>query len=216
MFSSLRSRLWLSYALLIVTALGIVGTILFFNLLRSPLAYRQTTERLNAVQGIIMERESDSQGQPFSAIAQRASRTFNVRVLLFSADKQLVFDTYSDKEIPLAFPEKKTASRNTPIIRDDNGAAWIYSIEKLPDKMYLVVASPRPRFSIVNVFNDEFLPLIIQSGMIALLLSLVVAFLFARWIADPLQKVMAAAREMPSAEARPVEPLGPHEVQELT
>ena len=72
-----------------------------------------------------------------------------------------------------------------------NGAAWLYSVEKLPDKTYLVVASPRPRISIVNIFTDDFLPLILQSGLIALLLSLVVAFFFARWIADPLQKVVA-------------------------
>jgi two-component system sensor histidine kinase ResE len=68
----------------------------------------------------------------------------------------------------------------------------------------------------VNLFADDFLPLIIQSGLIALLLSLAVAFLFARWIADPLQKVVAAARAMPAAETKPVESQGPHEVQELT
>jgi signal transduction histidine kinase len=67
-----------------------------------------------------------------------------------------------------------------------------------------------------GVFTDDFLPLILQSGIFALLLSLVVAFFFARWIADPLQKVVAAARQMPSAEIKPVEPQGPHEVQELT
>jgi nitrogen fixation/metabolism regulation signal transduction histidine kinase len=49
-----------------------------------------------------------------------------------------------------------------------------------------------------------------------LLLSLVVAFFFSRWIADPLQKVVAAARSAPSAEIQPVETGGPHEVQELT
>ena len=58
MFSSLRSRLWLSYALLIVTALGIVAVVLFISLLRNPFLYRQTTERLKAVQTVVMERES--------------------------------------------------------------------------------------------------------------------------------------------------------------
>ena len=57
MFSSLRSRLWLSYALLIVTALGLVAMVLFISLLRNPLLYRQTTERLQAVQTVVMERE---------------------------------------------------------------------------------------------------------------------------------------------------------------
>ncbi len=79
-----------------------------------------------------------------------------------------------------------------------------------------MVAASRPRISLTNVFTDDFLPLIVQSGVFALLLSLVVAFFFARWIADPLQKVVTAARQMPSAEITPVEPKGPHEVQELT
>ena len=74
----------------------------------------------------------------------------------------------------------------------------------------------RAAISILNIFTDDLLPLILQSGLIALLLSLVVAFFFARWIADPLQKVVAAARAMPSAEAKPVDVRGPHEVQELT
>ncbi len=216
MFLSLRSRLWLSYALLIATALGIVAVVLFVSLLRNPILYRQTTERLKAVQAVVIERENDLQSQPISVVAQKASRTFDVRVLLYSKDRQLILDTYSDKEAPLPFPEKKLITRNTPLVRDENGAAWLYVSEKLPDDTYLVVALPRPRISIVNLFADDFLPLILQSGLIALLLSLVVAFLFARWIADPLQKVVAAARAMPSGEIKPVESQGPHEVQELT
>jgi signal transduction histidine kinase len=212
MFSSLRSRLWLSYTLIIVTALGIVAVILFVSLLRNPLLYRQTTERLKAVQTVLVQRED----QDISVAARRAARVFDVRVLLYSKDKQLIFDTSSGSEVPIPFPEKKIIPRSVPIVRDENRVAWLYVTEKLPDKTYLVVVSPRPRFSIVNLFTDDFLPLIIQSGLIALLLSLAVAFLFARWIADPLQKVVLAARTMPSAETRLVESHGPHEVQELT
>jgi len=214
MFSSLRSRLWLSYALLIVTALGLVAMVLFISLLRNPLMYRQTAERLQAAQAVVMEREDQS--NPISAAAQNASRTFNVRVLLYSNDRQIILDTYSDKQVPLPFPGRKLIPRKNPIVRDGNGVAWLYSVNQLPDKTYLVIASPRPRVPIVNIFADDFLPLILQSGSIALLLSLMVAFFFARWIADPLQKVVAAARAMPSAEIKPVEPQGPHEVQELT
>ena len=110
MFSSLRSRLWLSYALLIVTALGIVAVVLFISLLRNPLLYRQTTERLKAVQTVVMERESDSQSQPISVAAQKASRTFDVRVLLYSKDRQLILDTYSDNEARFAVPGKEIDS----------------------------------------------------------------------------------------------------------
>ncbi len=212
MFSSLRSRLWLSYALLVVTALSVVAIILFIYLIRNPFLYRQTLERLQAVQTVVMERD----GQPITTVATRASKTFNVRIILFSADQEVLLDTYAKKEPALSFPRQKLLPRNTPIVRDEKKAAWLYSLEKLPDNSYIMVAVPRPRVSLTNVFTDDFLPLIIQSGVFALLLSLVVAFFFARWIADPLQKVVHAARQMPSAEAKPVEPHGPHEVQELT
>ncbi len=214
MLSSLRSRLWLSYAFIIVTALSVVAMVLFIYLLRNPFLYRQTSERLKAVQAVVLQRESQS--QPVSVAAQEVSRTFNVRVLLYSKDRQLILDTYSNQEAPLSFPEQRLILRKIPIVRDENGASWLYSVEKLPDNTYLVIASPRPRISIFNIFTDDFLPLILQSGLIALLLSLVLAFLFARWIADPLQKVMLAARNLPSAEIKPVETSGPHEIQELT
>lgn len=216
MFSSLRSRLWLSYALLIVTALGVVAIILFTYLLTNPLLYRQTLERLRAVQGVVLDNSRLPNAQPISIAAQKASLTFDVRIVQYSREKQVLSDTYSSKEPVLPFPEKRVFARNVPLVRDENGKAWLYSVEILPDKSYLLVAAPRPKLSISNVFTDDFLPLIFRSGLLALLLSLVVAFFFARWIADPLQKVVAAARAMPSAEIKPVEIGGPHEVQELT
>jgi signal transduction histidine kinase len=216
MFSSLRSRLWLSYALLVVMALSVVAIVLFIYLLRNPLLYRQTSERLQAVQAVVMERGSAPQSQSISDAAQNASATFKVRVLLYSQDKQLILDTYSSKKVPLPFPQNRLILRNNPIVRDGKGEAWLYSIDQLPDSTYLVVASPRPRVSILNIFVNDFLPLFLQTGLIALLLSLVIAFFFARWIADPLQKVVVAARAMPSAEIKPIEPQGPHEVQDLT
>ena len=103
MFSSLRSRLWLSYALLVVTALSIVAVILFVYLIRNPLLYRQTLERLQAVQTIVMERD----GQSLSDVAQRASKNFNVRIVLFSADQQVLLDTAGKKEPELKFPKEK-------------------------------------------------------------------------------------------------------------
>ena len=214
MFSSLRSRLWLSYALLIVTALGIVAATLFIYLLRNPLLYRQTLERLNAVQSVVVEQSSTN--KPLSNVAEKASRTFNVRILLFSQDKQLIFDTSSAKKIALPFPDHKFLLRNIPYVRDEKGGLWLYSTQQLPDNTYLVVTSPRPRVSVVKVFTEDFMPLFLRSGLLALLLSLIVAFFFARWIADPLQKVVLAARQNPSAEIKPVEVRGPHEVRELT
>ncbi|MBK8781214.1 MAG: HAMP domain-containing histidine kinase [Anaerolineales bacterium] len=217
MFSSLRSRLWLSYAFIIITALGLVAVALLAYLLRNPISYRQTLERLQAVQTIVAERANVPQSQSIFASAQKAAQTFSVRVILFSEDKQVLLDTDEKQKDSISFPEQKKLRRNAqPIVRDKKGAVWLYSLENLPDGTYLLVASPRPRISFLNVFNDDFLPLFFQVGVVALLLSLVVAFFFSRWIADPLQKVVVAARSAPSAEIKAVETSGPHEVQELT
>ena len=210
MFSSLRSRLWLSYAFLIVTALGVVAVILFFSLLRSPLLYRQTIERLNAVQQVVIRDSS-----PLIDSAKRTALTFDVRIALYSQGKQLLWDTGSATDSTINFPVKRLLLGKLPLTRDAKGSSWLYSLQQLPDKTYLLVATPRPRFSVLGLFTGDLLPIFLQSGSIALVLSLIVAFIFARWLADPLQKMIVAARGMPSAEAKPVEVQGPHEVQEL-
>jgi signal transduction histidine kinase len=214
MFSSLRSRLWLSYTFLIVTALGMVAVILFFSLLRSPTFYRQTIEQLKAVQQVVIEPGQDASSLFDSA--RDVSARFGVRILLYSQDHQLIWDTNAAIDAPIVFPVKRQLFNRLPLARDEKGGAWLYSNQKLEDGTILVVAAPRPRFSIWNLFTDDLIPIFLQSGLIALVLSLFVAFLFSRWLADPLQRMIAAAREMPSVEARPVEVQGPHEVQELT
>ncbi|MBN8654503.1 MAG: HAMP domain-containing histidine kinase [Anaerolineae bacterium] len=215
MFSSLRSRLWLSYAFIIVTALSVVTIVLFISLFQNPLLYRQTTERLRAVQAVLVERSKEAEAPPLSVLAARNAQTFNVRVVLYSKARDMVYDT-ADDLAPLVFPENKRITRVLPLVRDTNGTAWLYSIEKFPDGTFLMVTTPRPRNSILNIFGDEFMPVIVTSGVLALLLSLVVAFLISGWIANPLQKVVNAARGMPSAEIKPVVEAGPYEVQELT
>ncbi|HNB41907.1 MAG TPA: HAMP domain-containing sensor histidine kinase [Anaerolineales bacterium] len=214
MLSSLRSRLWLSYTFLIVTALSVVTIVLFASLFRNPLLYRQTTERLNAVRSVMVTRLSEADAPPISTLAMRNAQTFNVRVAVFSQNRELVFDTSTEAE--LIFPTVKRLTRALPLTRDTNGAAWLYSVEKLPDGTFLMVATPRPRNSVLNIFSDEFIPVIVLGGGSALLLSLILAFLVSGWIANPLQKVVNAARGMPSAEVKPLEATGPHEVQELT
>ena len=87
MFSSLRSRLWLSYAVLIVTALTVVTIVLFVSLFRNPFLYRQTTERLKAVQAVLVERSKEPQSPPMSVLAERSARTFDVRVIVFSKNR---------------------------------------------------------------------------------------------------------------------------------
>ena len=92
----------------------------------------------------------------------------------------------------------------------------MYSRQTLDDGTILVVAAPRQRVPLISILRDELLPILVQGGGIALLLALVLAFVVARWVADPLQQLVAASQHVPAAETKPVLERGPREVRELT
>jgi signal transduction histidine kinase len=215
MFTSLRSRLWLSYAGLIFIALGIVAIVLLIYLYRNPLSYRRAFERLQAVETVMLEREENQLGRLKAPVLERAARNFNVRLVQYALDQTVIFDTGSNTSPALPFPNQNMLTRGVPFTTDAKGKDWLYSISELSNETWLVVATPRPRPTLLNLFTDDLLPLFIRGGLIALLLSLLAAFVFARWIADPLQKVIAAARGVPDQPAMVGEVTGPREVQDL-
>jgi len=215
MFTSLRARLWLSYVALIVTALGVMAVAFGFYLWRNPLLYRQTTTRLKTVAAGIANRQDELFLQAQSTALERAAIAFEVRILLFERKGKLLFDT-SSSDAGIDLPRRISSNREIPTVRDDAGVVWLYSRKPLDDGTILVVATPRPRVPLLNIVRDELLPILFQGGGIALLLSLVLAYGVARWVADPLQGVIAASRHEPIAETKPVLEHGPREVRELT
>jgi signal transduction histidine kinase len=205
----------LSYALLIATALGVMAVAFGFYLWRNPLLYRQTLARLRTVESGILNRQDDLFGKSLSVAMDRAARAFDVRILLFDGSGGVLKDTDpAQAEIPL--PRRTIVNRAVPTLRDATGKLWLYTQQPLGDGTTLLVATPRPRVPLINILRDELLPILVQGGGIALLLSLVLAFGVARWVADPLQGLVAASQHVPVAETKPVSERGPHEVRELT
>ena len=213
MFTSLRSRLWLSYAFVITIALIIVALVLLAFLIRNPVASRETQQRLLTAQNLIAATPQKFIDNPSSL--EEITQAYNVRILVFNSVRQLVFDSSSNAP-PLPFPRRNLLGRNVQNARNANGEIWLYSSQRLSPDRILVVAAPRPRVPVLNIFADQLLIPILQGGLIALLLSLVLAYALSRWVADPLQQVVVAARNYPSEELKPVSPRGPHEVQDLT
>ncbi len=215
MFTSLRARLWLSYAILIATALGVMAVAFGFYLWRNPLLYRQTLARLRTVESGIVNRQGNLFGDSMSSAMDRAASTFDVRILLFDGNGNLLKDTDSSQP-GINLPRRTILNRQIPTVRDKAGKVWLYSRQSLEDGTTLVVATLRPRVPLLSILRDELLPILVQGGGIALLLSLVLAFGVARWVADPLQQLVAASQHEPVAETKPVSERGPHEVRELT
>ncbi len=214
MFTSLRSRLWLSYAFVITIALMIVAVVLFAFLLRNPFATREVQQRLRSAQNAIITTPQKFIDSPSSL--QELSQTYNVRALVFDSAHQRLYNS-SPGAPPLPFPRRNPLNRNLQNSRDSNGEIWLYATETLSNDRILVIAAPRPRVPVLNIFRDELLLPMLQGGLIALLLSLILAFALSRWVADPLQQVVIAARNYPerSVGLKPVSPHGPHEVQDL-
>jgi signal transduction histidine kinase len=215
MFTSLRSRLWLSYALVITVALTIVALVLLAFLLRNPGLYRQTQQQLKAVDNLIT---TNPDGILADANTLRTiTQEHNVRVLVFNATRQLLIDS-KPGEAALPYPRRTLFNRASQTARDGSGNYWLYTTSRLADGRVVVVAALRPRVPVLGIFTDEFLLPTLEGGLIAFFLSLILAFALSRWVADPLQQVVTAARKYPqgSEVMTPVAPQGPHEVQDLT
>ena len=213
MLTSLRSRLWLSYALVITVALFSVVLVLFVFLLRNPVLYRETQQRLREVQALIAENPRQPVTDP--TILARIAEANSVRIIIFDASRNIAFDSQPEQP-QLPFPRRNVLARNSQLATDAEGAEWLYTATRVVNGSFLVVAAPRPSTNFRNVFADELLLPIVEGGLVALLLSLVLAFALSRWVADPLQQVVLAARTYPERALKPVPPRGPHEVQDLT
>lgn len=219
MFASLRTRLWLSYALLIFTALCLAAVVLLLYLVRNPLSYRDAVTRLRTAGEQLAPHlpELDRAApQALLPLLVQLDARLDVRVLLYDADLSLLADSRAGRAAPLPLPRLSLVD-DTPVRtrRDVEGQAWLYSVRRLPSGRALMLATPRPRVPFLTILRDEFLPSFSQAGLVALLLSLLLAYLMARWVADPLQSVIAAARAFPQGGEAPLALRGPREVQDL-
>jgi len=217
MFSSLRSRMWLSYAMIIGANLFIIATILIVYLVRNPLVFRQTIAQLNLVKTVLMEESPDLStltSEEIKPILVNYDKLFHVRILIFDKNRNLLFDSRFGNSS--AFPQNAIrAFRLTPILRDTNKQAWLVSVNQISGEKWLVLAVPRPKVQLLSILRDEIFPPFVFAGIIALFLSLLMAFALTRWIADPLQKMLTTASQFPVNEIDRLPLNGPREVKDL-
>jgi signal transduction histidine kinase len=218
MFSSLRTRLWLSYALLIAAALSVVAFVLVAFLVRNPLIYRQTTAKLSAVEALMLSEQADWADLPAPQLQQtlvKRDHILDTRFIVIDSNRAIIADSRPDQKSAFGKNPRLPRLARTGILRDVQGNAWVIATAPLQNGNTLALALPRPRAPLLAIFGDELLRPILQAGVVALALALILAFLMARWIADPLQRVVTAARAFPERELKPLASEGPQEVQSL-
>lgn len=218
MFSSLRARLWLTYALLIVSALLVVAVIFFIYLLNNPVAYRQTRQRLETVQTVLLENQAEWANLPQNELKKelkRQDKLFGVRLIVISADRQVIADSRGGISPALETRRLMRLVRLNQTITDSQNKPWLYTFTPLDNGSYLVTTLPRPVATLLSILSDELLPPFLIGGGLALVLALFLAFWMARWVAAPLQNMVSATRSFGGDEARPLPLQGPDEIREL-
>jgi len=218
MFASLRSRLWLTYALSIVTALFVVAIVFIVYLLGNPLVYRQTRLRLAVVQVELFSTQSvwsNLPPQKMQTFLEEQDHELDARLLVIDPKRQVVADSRAATSAALEPRPFFRLFRLSQTVTDVQGQPWLYVVRKLDNGDFLVTAVPRPKVSLWNILTDELMPPLLWGGSLALVLALFIAFWMARWVADPLQRVVNAAQEFSGGDAQPLPLQGPQEVKEL-
>jgi len=218
MFTSLRTRLWLSYALVVSAALAVVAAVFFIYLVQNPSTYRQASAKLTSVESTMIENEKAWANLPKDALQaelERFSTTIGTRMIVFNPDLQVAADSQLAEDSPIQMPALPRL-RSTSVLQDSAGNYWLYVIEPLKNGRWLLVATPRPQVPILSILTDELVLPIAGAGIVALTLSLLIAYWLAGWVGKPLQEIVSASRQLPSRTTRPLVPHGPREVQELT
>jgi signal transduction histidine kinase len=217
MFSSLRSRLWLSYALVTGAALSVVAIVLLIYIIRNPSTYRQANARLTIVTSFLRKNEVEWINLSPADLQPRIEAFDNIyatRIAIYSPNRQLLNDSELAQQPVLPFPLFPRL-RPSSILIDNNGNSWIYILRRLNDGRWLLLAVPRPTVPLLAILTDELMLPVLGAGGAGLVISLLVAFWLARWVGDPLQRVVLASQQMPSAQVKPIPPFGPHEVKQL-
>ncbi len=224
MFTSLRSRLLLTYVLVIGVVLCVAGTALIVYILQNPAIDRLLYVRLDQAAENVLQQEMPalSSQQTLHAIAQRIDQQYDVRVLVLSVDGEVLTDSRIESEPELAPKTRRITQGTHGLAWDANRRAWLFVWQPLDDDTFLVLAVPRVRkvsllFSqrLREILRDDLFPPLLQAGCAALIIALILALWMSRWVAAPLQHMAAAARDVSAGEYGHISVEGPEEVQSL-
>lgn len=219
MFSSLRSRLWLSFALLIAVVLVITAVLLMIFVARANLAARVELRR--AAERILQRTEQTPPTDPekLSDLVSRIDENQNFRILVVDDLGKVVADSRGD-ELP-GFPQFRRLPvgpiSDVILIRDLEGDTWLYVGRHIGNGQSLLIAEKRQpvRDTVSSDLGREMLKVLGQSGLVAFALALLLALGISNSIASPLKRISEAAKDVAEGRQITVKPSGPREVRQL-
>ena len=221
MFTSLRARLWLTYAVLITLILSILGVGIFVYIIRNPLIDRQALTRLDATKTLIQRQVSSrlSLLRDPEGLFERVGDSFDIRLILFDSSRELVLDSQPE-ESTILWPGTEIHQQGQ--ITDQEGKTWLYNSWKMENGNVLLLTLPRQgglqllRSPLLRqTLREDFLPSFFRAGLVAFVLAVIFAAWMGSWIASPLQEIEKATRTLSEGEYQQIPIKGPDEVRAL-
>jgi signal transduction histidine kinase len=218
MFSSLRSRLLFGFFIVIGVVLLTSALTLLVFVARSNLGTRL---ELRNVATRLLQRPDLELGRPalFDELVNRIDENTGYRTVIVDGEGVVLADSQADEQPALrairripADPLKEVFS-----IKDTEGKEWLYTGRKVPNGYALLILAARQplRELLSSPISGELLRALAQAGGVALVLSLLLAWLISQSVASPLAKISSAARQVAVGKQIAVQPEGPKEVRQL-
>ena len=221
-FSSINTRLWLTYILLIAFVLVAAFTGIVVAFQSSPFLYWKEFIRLNYVTDSLATRLNYYIEEKWKSIIKlflAESELLDVRVIVVDDGGYPTLDSGSSQnaEFPRINPSDifKRSEGNIRFFRDQGTQLWFYQIRPINDTYFLIAAIPRPHIQIRTIFQDELLKPLFRVGLIALAIAFLISWFIARWITRPLKNISNSAQQLASGDFPPIILEGPSEVQQL-
>lgn len=219
--SSLRTRLWLSYAFL--TGILLLLALVIFMVALRPLFYRQTILRLEMIYASVSGRSAALQANApdrVDSYLRREADSRQVRFMLIDSNRRVLVDSATELAAGLATAPFKVPLEENPLRGDnvfrENGQAWLYTIHRLEGNFFLTVAVPRPRLPLKTILTDELVTRMARIYGAAVLAAFLLSLWLANWFTRPLKQLAAGAQQVAAGQFPTLAVDGPDETRELT
>lgn len=213
---SLQSRLLLTYLLVAGLVLALLAASLAVFLASNPLAVQDSYRRMDLVSRVLAQRETRGVfGQGPGRLRQTLGRLelAQGRMILVDSAGGIVVDSASEDPIP---PVEVLGGAPGRGVFEQAGDELLYTTTALDDGRMLILILPRPRVRLATLLGEDLGRPFLRAGVVALIVSIVLAWMIARWVARPLQDLARATRSVAEGDyAAPTKVHGPSEVEEL-
>jgi signal transduction histidine kinase len=225
MFTSLRTRLFLTYILLVALTLSMIAAAFFLILVDNPVPLSQSYRHLADIARASFPYLQQSAPDQLADRMDQIALTNGVRVLLVGRNGTVVFDSANASAAPHTLDVRAVRGGDPDIdrsfFRDAQGQVWLaVAYSGAPGlsggaSQRILFSMARPPNRVLALLDDIMLPLV-EAGAIGILLSTLFAVLVSNWVSGPLARTAAAARAIAAGDYSHKAPAaGPREVHDL-